>query len=272
MDNENKANSSDKDQTDKLVESNKASKTKQKETGDRIDISANAIELDASKEKHRWNRYMWIMLAILLVLGIVAIVGSIIVRISLPSNVGVVLEGDELQEVVDRNSPLIDYVQLSPNATFPREGKIQKITIHHMGGSNSLEGVGELFQERDRQSSSNYAIDVDGNVGLYVEEANRAWTSSSRDNDNVAVTIEVANDGDSLDWYVGDTAYNKMIDLIVDVCERNGITELVYTGDSSGNLTYHHMFNSKTDCPGEYLINKMDDIASEVNERLKKQD
>ncbi len=236
-------------------------------SGFRMDSNSNIPETGERISKNTLN--VWILLGVLVVLGIVVIAGAIHAQLSIPANVGYPLEGEERQAVIDRNSPLTDYVYLTPNATFPREDTIKKITIHHMGGTNTLEKVGSMFQDRDRQASSNYAIDVDGNVALYVEEDNRAWTSSNKNNDHQAITIEVANDVEDKTWHVGDKTYNKLIDLIVDICKRNGIEELNYTGDANGNLTYHQMFNYKTDCPGPYMISKMDDIADEVNKRLK---
>lgn len=186
----------------------------------------------------------------------------------LPDNVGRSLNQQELAEVMGRNSPLTCYVYLSPNADFPRQDSIKKITIHHMADDIALERLGEVFAEQDRQASSNYAIDGQGRVALYVEEGNRAWTSSSPDNDHQAVTIEVANDETGGDWHVSDTAYETLIELCVDICRRNGIQKLVYTGDERGNLTIHRMFNPNTLCPGPYLESKMPDIADQVNRRL----
>lgn len=166
------------------------------------------------------------------------------------------------------NSPLVDYVAISPNSSNPRNNKIKKITIHHMAGNLSVETCGRVFNGTSRQASSNYGIGSDGRVGMYVEEKNRAWTSSSPSNDNQAVTIEVANDGGAnTNWHVSDKALAKLIDLCVDICKRNGIASLNYTGDSSGNLTRHNMF-ANTTCPGPYLQSKFPYIASEVNKRL----
>lgn len=187
----------------------------------------------------------------------------------LPDNVGHSLTQQELAEVMGRNSPLTCYVYLSPNATFPRQDSIKKITIHHMADDIPLERLGEVFAEQDRQASSNYAIDGQGRVALYVEEGNRAWTSSSPDNDHQAVTIEVANDETGGNWHVSDAAYGALIELCADICRRNGIRELVYTGDERGNLTIHRMFNPDTLCPGPYLEGRMPDIAAEVNRALK---
>lgn len=166
------------------------------------------------------------------------------------------------------NSSLVNYTAISPNSSNPRNNKIKKITIHHMAGNLSVETCGRVFNGKNRQASSNYGIGSDGRVGMYVEEKNRAWTSSSPSNDNQAITIEVANDGGAnTNWHVSDKALAKLIDLCVDICERNGIASLNYTGDANGNLTRHNMF-ANTTCPGPYLQSKFPYIASEVNKRL----
>jgi hypothetical protein len=136
-----------------------------------------------------------------------------------------------------------------------------------MAGNLSVEACGNVFATTSRQASSNYGVGSDGRIGLYVEEKNRAWTSSNRDNDNRAVTLEVANDGGAPNWHVSDKALQATIDLCVDICKRNGIPRLNYTGDKSGNLTMHKWF-SNTLCPGPYLESKFPYIAEEVNKRL----
>lgn len=164
------------------------------------------------------------------------------------------------------NSKLVDCTKISPNSSA-RTGKISKITIHHMAGNLSIEACGNVFATTDRQASSNYGIGTDGRIGLYVDESRRAWTSSNRDNDNVAVTIEVANDSRDPDWHVSDKALESTIALCVDICQRNGIAKLNFTGDKSGNLTMHKWF-AATQCPGPYLESKFPYIAEEVNRRL----
>ena len=163
-------------------------------------------------------------------------------------------------------SKLVDYTKISPNSSA-RTGNISKITIHHMAGNLSVEACAAVFQNTNRQASSNYGIGTDGRIGLYVDESRRAWTSSNRDNDNVAVTIEVANDGRDPDWHVSDKALEATVALCVDICQRNGIEKLNFTGDKSGNLTMHKYF-AATECPGKYLGGKFPYIAEEVNRRL----
>ena len=144
-----------------------------------------------------------------------------------------------------------------------------------MAGNLSIETCGEVFQPRTRQASANYGIGSDGRIGMYVEEKDRAWTSSNAANDNRAVTIEVANDGGAeTGWHVSDKAYKSIINLITDICKRNNIKELKWKADKSligqvdkQNMTVHRWFANKS-CPGDYLYNLHGQIAKEVNERL----
>lgn len=172
--------------------------------------------------------------------------------------------------MVMSNSSLVSYTKLSPNCDHPRNHAIDKITIHHMAGDLSVETCGNLFANPNREASANYGIGSDGRVGLYVDEGDRAWASASPSNDNRAVNIEVANDATGGDWPVSNAAYSKLIDLCVDICQRNGIKALNYTGDADGNLTEHRMFVA-TACPGPYLHDRMGRIAAEVNSRLSAQ-
>ena len=165
------------------------------------------------------------------------------------------------------NSKLVDYVKRSPNHSGLRTHKIDRITIHHMAGVLSVEQCGSIFASAARQASSNYGIDSNGRVGLYVDEKNRSWASSSWDNDQRAVTIEVSNSATGGQWPVSDKALSKLIDLCVDICKRNNIRKLNYTGSTTGNLTLHCWF-AATACPGPYLKSKMKYIATQVNKRL----
>lgn len=165
------------------------------------------------------------------------------------------------------NSKLVNYTKLSPNCNKPRNHKIDKITIHHMAGNLTVEQCGAVFAPASRQASSNYGIGSDGRVGMYVEECNRSWCSSNAENDHRAVTIEVANDGGAPNWHVSDKALSKLIELCADICKRNGIEKLNYTGDKSGNLTMHKWF-AATACPGPYLESKFKYIAEQVNKKL----
>lgn len=165
------------------------------------------------------------------------------------------------------NSKLVDFTQISPSSDNPRSKAISKITIHHMAGDMTIEACGRMFANAALGVSSNYAIGSDGRVGMFVEEKNRSWCSSSSWNDNQAITIEVANDEHGSDWHVSDKALAKLIELCVDICKRNNIYKLDYTGDQWGSLTRHNMFASTT-CPGPYLQSKFPYIAEQVNKQL----
>ena len=164
------------------------------------------------------------------------------------------------------NSSLVNYTRISPNKTSPRNHKIDRITIHHMAGNLSVETCGNVFAPSSRQASSNYGIDSDGRVGMYVEEKDRSWCSSSKANDHRAVTIEVADDGRN-PWHCSDAAMNTLVELCADICRRNDIPKLIYTGDTRGNLTMHKWF-AATDCPGSFLESRFQWIADEVNKKL----
>lgn len=165
------------------------------------------------------------------------------------------------------NSNLVQYTQFSPNKSSRNGEKIDKITVHHMAGILSVETCGGIFASPARQASSNYGIGMDARVALYVDESERAWTSSNAANDRRAVTIEVSNSSVGGNWPVSEACWNKLVDLCVDICQRNGIPQLNYTGDPNGNLTNHDMFAATT-CCGPYLKSRMFDLASQVNARL----
>lgn len=165
------------------------------------------------------------------------------------------------------NSSLVDFTRLSPNFTKVKNKKNKKITIHHVAGIASVEQLGAIFVKPERRGSSNYGIGNDGRIGMYVEEKDRAWTSGSYENDSQAITIEVSNCEIGGQWRVNDKVLAKLIDLCVDICKRNGIEKLNYTGNKNGNLTEHNYFQA-TACPGQYLKSKLPYIANEVNKRL----
>lgn len=167
------------------------------------------------------------------------------------------------------NSNLVTFTKLSPNCTRPRYYKIDTIIIHHMAAVWTVEECGNSFASAARLASSNYGVDSSGNVGLYVDEANRSWATSSPAIDNRAVTIEVSNDKAGGNWHVSDKALKKTIELCADICKRNGIKKLNFTGDKTGNLLMHRYF-APTACPGEYLASKFPYIAKEVNKILNK--
>ena len=172
------------------------------------------------------------------------------------------------------NSPLVSYTKISPNKNSPRNHEIDTISIHCVVGQCSVETLGEIFTPTSKQASCNYGVGADGKIGMYVEEKDRSWCTSSSSNDNRAITIEVASDT-THPYAVNAAAYEGLIKLLVDICQRNpGIKRLKWKGDKSligqvdkQNMTVHRWFANKA-CPGDYLYNRHGEIAAEVNRRL----
>ena len=175
------------------------------------------------------------------------------------------------------NSPLVSYTKLSPNHSGRRNHVIDTISIHCMAGNGSVETCGALFADPARKASSNYGIGVDGRIGMYVEEKNRSWCSSSAANDQRAVTIECASDNTE-PYAFKDVVYKRLIELCADICKRNGKTKLLWLGDKAKTLNYtpksdemvltvHRWFANKS-CPGNWMYARMGDLASKVTAAL----
>lgn len=170
------------------------------------------------------------------------------------------------------NSPLVNYTKISPNKTANRNHAIDTITIHCVVGQVSVETLGNIFQTK--KASSNYGIGLDGRVGMYVEEKDRSWCSSNAANDHRAITIECASDMKE-PYAIRSVVYNKLIDLVTDICKRNGIKKLVWSTDKNTrvnhlngcNMTCHRDYAAKS-CPGTYIYEREGQIAAEVNKRL----
>lgn len=175
------------------------------------------------------------------------------------------------------NSSLVSYTKLSPNHSGQRTHAIDRITPHCVVGQCSVETLGNIFAPTSRQASCQYGIGADGRVGMYVEEKNRSWCSSSNANDQRAVTIECASDAEA-PYAFKDVVYNKLIELCVDICKRNGKTKLLWLGDKTKTLNYtpasnemvltvHRWFANKS-CPGDWMYSRMGDLAAKVTAKL----
>jgi len=127
-----------------------------------------------------------------------------------------------------------------------------------------------------------YVVGYDGSIGLCVEEKDRSWCTggtmrvngiSGSSNDYQAVTIEVASEAKH-PYAITDKAMAALIELCADICRRNGIKALLWKGDkklvgkvSQQNMTVHRWFANKA-CPGDYIYQRLGDIASKVNAKL----
>ena len=142
------------------------------------------------------------------------------------------------------NSPLVSYTKLSPNHSGQRTHVVDRITPHCVVGQCSVETLGNIFAPTSRQASCQYGIGVDGRVGMYVEEKNRSWCSSSNANDQRAITIECASD--ATHPYAAEVTRN-----IRKACEEAEVsyTRILRTGSGQQNAVYV----KDTQAAAEYL-------------------
>ena len=186
------------------------------------------------------------------------------------------------------NSPLATVRMISPNRTPNRNHAIDTITIHCFVGQVTAKRGCEVFQPSSKGASCNYVVGYDGSIGLCVEEKDRSWCTGGYDkngnpirvngvsgnsNDYQAVTIEVASDTKH-PYAITEKAMAALIELCTDICRRNGIKKLLWSGDKNlvgnpakQNLTVHRWFANKA-CPGDYIYQRLGDIAAKVNAKL----
>ena len=175
------------------------------------------------------------------------------------------------------NSKMVVCTKLSPNHSGQRTHSIDRISPHCVVGQVTAESLGSLFAKSSYKASSNYGIDKNGRVGMYVEEKNRSWCTSSNSNDQRAVTIECASDTKS-PYRMNDAVYETLIKLCIDICRRNGKKKLLWFGDKNKTLNYspkademvitvHRWFASKS-CPGDWLYSRLGDLAKKVTAEL----
>ena len=175
------------------------------------------------------------------------------------------------------NSSLVSYTKLSPNHSGQRTHSIDRITPHCVVGQCSVETLGSIFYPTSRQASCQYGIGPDGRIGMYVEEKNRSWCSSSNANDQRAITIECASDTTE-PYAMNSKVYDALIKLCVDICKRNGKKKLIWLGDKDKTLNYnpksdemvitvHRWFANKS-CPGNWLYARLGDLATKVTAQL----
>ena len=175
------------------------------------------------------------------------------------------------------NSSMVSYTKLSPNHSGQRTHSIDRITPHCVVGQCSIETLGNIFYPSSREASCQYGIGSDGRVGMYVEEKNRSWCSSSNANDQRAVTIECASDTTE-PYAMNSAVYETLIKLCTDICKRNGKKKLLWLGDKNTTLNYapksdemvltvHRWFANKS-CPGNWLYARLGDLAAKVTANL----
>lgn len=175
------------------------------------------------------------------------------------------------------NSALVTHTHISPCKTNNRKNSIYIISPHCVVGHATVESLGNLFSNRERCASSNYGIDDNCGVGMYVEERDRSWCTSSSWNDDRAVTIEIASDA-THPYKMSKNAIDTTVKLMADICKRNGKKKILWFGNKEKTLNYvprademlvtvHRWFANKA-CPGDYLCNLMESIVERVNKLI----
>lgn len=179
------------------------------------------------------------------------------------------------------NSPLATYVKLSPNNSGERTHIIDRITPHCTAFNCSVESLGDLFAKYHGTNgcSSNYGIGDNGKIGMFVEEKNRSWCSSSRENDQRAITIECSSTSNHPDYEMNGSVYTSLVNLCVDICKRYNKKKLLWLEDMTKTLNYnpkddemvlsvHRWFSAVRSCPGEWLYNRLGELAETVTKKL----
>lgn len=175
------------------------------------------------------------------------------------------------------NSKLVSKTIISPNKNSPRNHVIDRITPHCFVGHVSIDNASGWFNQTSAKCSCNYYIDDEGKVGLFVDENDRSWCSSSAENDNRAITFEISSDKE-YPYAITDKAYKCMINLMVEICQRHGKDKLLWLGDKEKTLAYQpksnemvltvHRWFANKECPGEYIYSRLPQIAKEVTALL----
>lgn len=177
-----------------------------------------------------------------------------------------------ISKVAQRTLPSNYYSERAETVNGKRqEVEISRVTIHHAVAVCNADAIANVFRG-NRRASANYCIGSDGSCTCSVPENYRAWTSSSAYNDNRAITIEVANCDLHEPYPVSQKAMTTLIALLVDICNRYpkiGRLRWVNDAENPGNMTVHRWF-AATNCPGDYLMGKMGEIANAVNNELDK--
>lgn len=144
---------------------------------------------------------------------------------------------------------------------------ISEITIHHTADVvSSIEQIYTGWINSGKAVSSHYCV-RDHDIVQFVKEFNTAYTNGGEVLDPTdihrnhrAVTIETCNSAENGDWPVSDASLETLIELVADIARRNNLGTLVV----GQNLTWHSMY-AATECPGPYLLSKMQDIADRAN-------
>lgn len=146
------------------------------------------------------------------------------------------------------------------NKYASRQGRgVTRVIVHHWAGTQG--GDARLTNPRE-EVSANYILYSDGTLVGQVPEEYRAWTSGSWEADSYSITVEVQNSATGGQWPVSDKAIAKLVELIADVGRR------YKWGSVTRSRVRGHREFAATACPGPYLWDRLNSIASQANAKL----
>lgn len=165
------------------------------------------------------------------------------------------------------NSSLVSYVNRGIGQYSRRTKYISKICIHDALTAGDCDTLSDIIASAP-YSSFHYGIATNGDIGVYVDEQYRAWGTGNPDVDQECVHIVVCNSSASGDYPISSATQEALLKLVTDICRRNFILKLTYTGKARESNLIKHSWYSGTACPRGYLSSLYPRIVQEVNKRL----
>ena len=171
--------------------------------------------------------------------------------------------------IILSNSSLASYIDRGSGNYNNRTDLISGIVIHSAATVGTCSDLSNIIKTTPA-GSFNYGIATDGTVGLYVDEMYRAWSTGNPSIDHKTVSIVVCNSSTSADQPISTEAFSMLIKLCTDICRRNYIKRLTFTGKAQGSNLYMHSWFANVNCPGRYLSSMFPSIVTHVNANLSK--
>lgn len=168
------------------------------------------------------------------------------------------------------NSALV--MATSPNLNvggIPRNRDIDSITLRTIPGYHTCKSIFSMKP----LPSCNYIVDSYGKVGLIIDENLASSCTENNEQNHRAITILISTEKDS-PYDIATRAYNKLIDLLADICSRypDTINQLVWSDneksrtdhENGSNISFYRDFTD-THCFDTTLFNKAATLVARVN-------
>lgn len=180
------------------------------------------------------------------------------------TNLGVGVDGLTFQGTVWGNSSLVTYVsRLSNGNYYTRTNRANHITVHNAFATADIATLANMANSSGK--AYNYAVDANGEIGLFVDE--QMYTNSCDSLEDDLYGINIICSGTKSKGF-DDLAAKVLVDLLEDIYRRNFIYLITFNGNKDDTLTLHSMYNQNVDCPGEAAVNQLKQIIQIVNARL----